>query len=45
MVAGADGAVAKIDKKTMNVIDEAQMGDLFKVMFITNLKNKFNLGF
>jgi hypothetical protein len=23
VVAGADGAVAKIDKKTMNVIDEA----------------------
>ena len=27
------------------LIDENQMGHLFKVMFITNLKNKFNLGF
>ena len=27
------------------LIDENQMGHLFKVMFITNNKNKFNLGF
>ena len=27
------------------LIDESQMGHLFKVMFITSLKNKFRLGF
>ena len=27
------------------LIDEKQMGNLFKVMFITNYKNKFKLGF
>ena len=27
------------------LIDKNQMGDLFKVMFITNHKNKFKLGF
>ena len=27
------------------LLDEKQMGDLFKVLFITNKKNKFNLGF
>ena len=27
------------------LIDESQMGNLFKVMFITNHKNKFKLGF
>ena len=27
------------------LINEKQMGDLFKVMFIKNKKNKFNLGF
>ena len=27
------------------LIDENQMGHLFKVMFVTNYKNKFKLGF
>ena len=27
------------------LIDEKQMGNLFKVMLIKNKKNKFNLGF
>ena len=27
------------------LIDDSQMGNLFKVMFITNKKNKFKLGF
>jgi NADH dehydrogenase [ubiquinone] 1 alpha subcomplex assembly factor 7 len=36
---------ADIYFRIKRLIDEAQMGDLFKVMFITNLKNKFNLGF
>ena len=27
------------------LIDEKQMGKLFKVLFITNHKNKFKLGF
>ena len=36
---------ADIYFRIKRLIDETQMGDLFKVMFITNLKNKFNLGF
>jgi len=36
---------ADIYFRIKRLIDEAQMGDLFKVMFITNVKNKFNLGF
>ena len=36
---------ADIYFRIKRLIDEGQMGDLFKVMFITNLKNKFNLGF
>ena len=27
------------------LIDERQMGDLFKATFVTNKKNKFKLGF
>ena len=27
------------------LIDNQQMGNLFKVMFVTNKKNKFKLGF
>ena len=27
------------------LIDDRQMGNLFKVTFVTNKKNKFNLGF
>ena len=31
--------------RVKRLIDEKQMGDLFKVIFITNKKNKFKLGF
>jgi len=36
---------ADIFYRIKRLIDENQMGHLFKVMFITNSKNKFNLGF
>ena len=36
---------ADIYFRIKRLIDENQMGDLFKVMFITNSKNKFRLGF
>ena len=36
---------ADIYFRIKRLIDESQMGHLFKVMFITNLKNKFKLGF
>jgi len=36
---------ADIYYRIKRLIDESQMGNLFKVMFITNHKNKFNLGF
>ena len=36
---------ADIYFRIKRLIDTNQMGDLFKVMFITNLKNKFKLGF
>ena len=36
---------ADIYFRIKRLIDESQMGDLFKVMFITNNKNKFKLGF
>jgi cyclopropane-fatty-acyl-phospholipid synthase len=36
---------ADIFYRIKRLIDENQMGHLFKVMFITNNKNKFNLGF
>ena len=36
---------ADIYFRIKRLIDENQMGHLFKVMFITNLKNKFKLGF
>ena len=36
---------ADIYFRIRRLIDESQMGNLFKVMFITNLKNKFKLGF
>ena len=36
---------ADIYFRIKRLIDERQMGYLFKVMFITNHKNKFNLGF
>ena len=36
---------ADIYFRIKRLIDESQMGDLFKVMFITNFKNKFKLGF
>ena len=31
--------------RLQRLIDEKQMGNLFKVMFINNIKNKFKLGF
>ena len=31
--------------RLQRLIDEKQMGNLFKVMFIKNKKNKFKLGF
>ena len=31
--------------RIQRLIDEKQMGKLFKVLFITNHKNKFKLGF
>jgi NADH dehydrogenase [ubiquinone] 1 alpha subcomplex assembly factor 7 len=31
--------------RVKRLIDNNQMGNLFKVMFITNKKNKFKLGF
>ena len=36
---------ADIYFRIKRLIDKSQMGQLFKVMFITNNKNKFNLGF
>ena len=36
---------ADIYFRIKRLIDESQMGQLFKVMFITNQKNKFKLGF
>ena len=36
---------ADIFYRLKRLIDETQMGDLFKIMFIKNKKNKFNLGF
>ena len=36
---------ADIFYRIKRLIDENQMGHLFKVMFVTNNKNKFNLGF
>ena len=36
---------ANIFYRLKRLIDEKEMGDLFKVMFIKNRKNKFNLGF
>ena len=36
---------ADIFYRIKRLIDKNQMGHLFKVMFITNSKNKFNLGF
>ena len=36
---------ADIYFRIKRLIDEGQMGHLFKVMFITNHKNKFKLGF
>ena len=36
---------ADIYFRIKRLIDKSQMGHLFKVMFITNLKNKFKLGF
>ena len=36
---------ADIYYRLKRLIDEKQMGDLFKVMLITNQKNKFKLGF
>ena len=36
---------ADIYFRIKRLIDVAQMGHLFKVMFITNYKNKFKLGF
>ena len=36
---------ADIHFRIKRLIDEGQMGHLFKVMFVTNLKNKFKLGF
>jgi NADH dehydrogenase [ubiquinone] 1 alpha subcomplex assembly factor 7 len=39
------GEKADIYFRIKRLIDERQMGHLFKVMFITNHKNKFKLGF
>ena len=36
---------ADIYFRIKRLIDESQMGSLFKVMFVSNLKNKFKLGF
>jgi len=36
---------ADIYYRIKRLIDESQMGDLFKVLFVSNLKNKFKLGF
>ena len=36
---------ADIYFRVQRLIDKNQMGDLFKVMFVTNKKNKFTLGF
>ena len=36
---------ADIFFRLKRLIDENQMGDHFKVMFIKNRNNKFNLGF
>ena len=36
---------ADIYFRVKRLIDEKQMGNLFKVLFVTNKKNKFKLGF
>ena len=36
---------ADVFYRLQRLIDEKQMGELFKVMLIKNKKNKFNLGF
>ena len=36
---------ADIYFRIKRLIDDSQMGHLFKVLFITNYKNKFKLGF
>ena len=36
---------ADIYFRIKRLIDDGQMGHLFKIMFITNIKNKFHLGF
>ena len=36
---------ADIYFRVKRLIDENQMGNLFKVMFVTSKKNKFKLGF
>ena len=36
---------ADIYYRIKRLIDKSQMGDLFKVLFVSNLKNKFKLGF
>ena len=36
---------ADVFYRLKRLIDEKQMGELFKVMLIKNKKNKFNLGF
>ena len=36
---------ADIYFRLQRLIDDKQMGNLFKVMFIKNKKNKFKLGF
>ena len=36
---------ADIYYRLKRLVDDKQMGKIFKVMMITNKKNKFNLGF
>ena len=36
---------ADIYFRIQRLIDDGQMGKLFKVLFVTNKKNKFKLGF
>ena len=36
---------ANIFYRVNRLIDNKQMGELFKVMFVTNKKNKFRVGF
>ena len=36
---------ADIYYRLKRLIDKEQMGDLFKIMFVKNQKNKFKLGF